>query len=237
MHKIVCNIPHSSMSIPEWARKDILISEDELFAFVEFMIDKDIDRMWEFVPDENKEVATLSRVILNIERFRSDADEIMSAKGMGLYYTHTPEGKQFRIKSTNSYNRCLAIYDAYHKSLEEKVANCLEQHGECIILDCHSFHDEMHYTDYEATTFPDVCIGVNGEMSTEAQFIIDAFYKRGYSLKVNEPFSGSLVPVRYLGNNCVHSVMIKLNRRIYDNFSFCEVQSVCKEIFEQLDAR
>ena len=234
MYKVVCNIPHSNTTVPEWAKKDILISQEELSYLVDYLTDKDIDKMWSFVPAENKEVATVSRFIVDIERFRNDADEVMSSKGMGLYYTHTPHGKQFRVKSGDTYEKCLSLYDAYHKSLEEKVTNCLNKYDKCIILDCHSFHDEIDYTEYAPSSFPDVCIGVNGEISAEAQFIIDTFEANGYSVKVNEPFAGSLAPLKYLNDSRVVTVMIELNRRIYDNSEFEKVQGICKEIFEKL---
>jgi hypothetical protein len=124
--------------------------------------------------------------------------------------------------------------NTYHKRLEEKVENCLAKHGKCIILDCHSFHDEMDYTDYQAETFPDVCIGVNENVITEAKLIIDIFKNKGYSVKVNEPFAGSIVPLKYIDDNRVKSVMIELNRRIYDNTNFLKVQTIGKEIYNKL---
>lgn len=234
MCKVICNIPHSSTVIPKWAINDILISQEELFYLVDFMTDKDTDKIWEFVSQENKVVATTSRLIVDTERFRNDVDEAMSQKGMGLYYTHTPFGKQFRLKTEESYKKCLLLYDAYHTELENKVSECIKKYGECIIVDCHSFHDQMDYTNYNPNTFPDVCIGLNGEITDKIQFIIDAFKSNGYSVSVNEPFSGSLIPLKYLYDNRVISLMIELNRRIYDNSSFEKVQNICKEIYNQL---
>lgn len=234
MNNIICNIPHASTCIPEWAREDITISTKELKFLADFMVDKDMDKMWEFVLPENKQVATVSRLIVDTERYRNDLDEPMHEKGMGLYYTHTNEGKQFRLKTEDSYKRCLKIYDDYHQAFEDKVTACLEKHGKCIILDCHSFHDEMTYTGYDSTNFPDVCIGVNGKVSPEAQMIIDTFKSGGYFVKINEPFSGSIVPIKYLDDNRIVSVMIELNRRIYDNLCFDKIQDICKQIYKKL---
>ena len=234
MTNIICNIPHASTNIPNWARKDIIISAEETEALSNFMVDKDIDKMWDFVPPENKQVATVSRLIVDTERYRNDKDEPMSQKGMGLYYTHTPEGKQFRLKTEDSYQKCLEIYDEYHKSLENKVSKRLEKYGKCIILDCHSFHDGMTYTGYDSIAFPDVCIGVNGEVPLEAKMIIETFKRGGCSVKLNSPFSGSLVPLKHLNDTQVVSVMIELNRRIYDNDSFSKLQLICKEIYDKL---
>ncbi len=190
MQKVVLNIPHSSTVIPEWAVKDIAITNDELVLLVDFMTDKDVDKIWNFVPNENKQVATVSRLIVDTERYRNDDDEAMSLKGMGLYYTHTPDGKQFRARSEDTYSKCLGIYDEYHSSLEAKVTQCLAEHGECIVLDCHSFHDDMYYTGFHPSSFPDVCIGMNNIIGAASQFAIDTFKSAGYTVKVNEPFAG-----------------------------------------------
>ena len=234
MNKVILNIPHASTVVPKWALKDILISSKKLDELVNFMVDKDVDKLWKFVPKQNKVVASISRIIVDTERFTEDLKEPMSKKGMGMFYTHTPEGKLFRFRTEDTYRKALDIYNFYHKEFEEKVENCLAEHGECIILDCHSFHDEMHYTDYQPEVFPDVCIGVNEDIIAEAKLIIDIFKKNGYSVKVNEPFAGSIVPLKYLNDNRVKSIMIELNRRIYDNNNFFKVQTICKEIYNKL---
>lgn len=229
------NIPHSSTIIPEWAVNDITIPNAELDLLIDFMTDKDVDKLWSFVPADSKQVATVSRLIVDTERYRNDTDEAMALKGMGLYYTHTPDGKRFRHRREDTYSRCLRVYDEYHASLEAKVAGCLAEHGKCIILDCHSFHDDMNYTDYDPSTFPDVCIGINGAIGADAGFVMEVFETAGYTVKVNEPFAGSLVPLKYLNDSRVSSVMIELNRRIYDNASFGSVQELCRGIYTELN--
>ena len=234
-NKIVCNIPHANTMIPDWAIKDMLVSRQALADLVDFMVDKEVDKLWGFVPTEYKQTASMSRLVLDVERFRKDEDEPMSAKGMGLYYTHTPEGKPFRLKSADTYRRVLFVYEQYHKALEEKVARCLRENGQCILLDCHSFHDGMAYTDYRVESFPDVCIGVNGSVSPTAQRVVEIFKEHGYTVKINEPFSGTLIPLKYLHDERVEGVMIELNRRIYEGASFEKVRAICKEIFEKLN--
>lgn len=93
----------------------------------------------------------------------------------------------------------------------------------------------MNYTGFHPSSFPDVCVGVNDVVSAEAQLVIDTFKSAGYTVKVNEPFAGSLVPLKYLNDTRVQSVMIELNRRIYDNNSFGSVQDICKEIYIELN--
>ena len=234
MDNVVLNLPHSGTVVPQWALGDMAIPGRELAAWIGFMVDKDVDRLWGFVPEENKQVTAVSRLVVDMERYRSDEDESMARKGMGLYYTHTPDGRPFRVRSEETYARCIALYDEYHRALEAKVTRCIAEHGGCILLDCHSFHDGMEYTGHPTSSFPDVCIGVNGGIGAEAQFVIDVFRAEGYTVKVNEPFAGSLVPLRYWNDPRVRSVMIELNRRVYDNDAFGRVSGLCRGIYEAL---
>ena len=235
MNITICNIPHSGTEIPGWALEDMLISQDDLQKLSDFMIDKDVDKLWGFVPEEDRLLARYSRIIVDTERFRNDSEEPMAQIGMGLYYTHKPDGTEFRKRSAASYRRCLEIYDAFHKRLEASVAARLDRYGKCRILDCHSFHDRMDYMGFAAEDFPDVCIGTNGEVSKEARWVIDAFRNIGFSVKVNVPFSGSIVPLSFLNNGDVVSVMIELNRRIYDNGRLDEITAVCREIYGMMN--
>lgn len=233
--KVVCNIPHSGVLIPDWGLKDFKIPDEELFYWVSFMVDKDVDKIWSFVNNSNKVVSSISRLVVDMERYRDDKDESMFKLGMGLYYTHSPFGKEIRDKSELSYNKCLDLYDKYHRELEDKVTACLNEYNECILLDCHSFHDAMTYTGYDAETFPDICIGVNGEMFKEAELVYNIFTKEGYSVKINEPFSGALIPLRYLYDKRVKGIMIELNRKIYNDIdTFNKVVKLCKKVYESL---
>lgn len=60
LSKIICNIPHAGTDIPKWARSDIIINENELKHLLEFMTDKSVDKIWDFVPSPYKMVASVS---------------------------------------------------------------------------------------------------------------------------------------------------------------------------------
>ena len=114
----------------------------------------------------------------------------------------------------------------------------LKNAGHCYILDCHSFHDDMKYTGYNVDEFPDVCLGFNDVVpSDEIVWIKELFEKNGYTVEYNVPFAGSLVPLKYMGDDRVKSVMIELNRRIYynDDNDFKNIQSLCKMVYDYLD--
>lgn len=238
MDSVICNIPHSSLHIPEWALKDFVISRKELKAFSEKIVDLHVDELFDFVDDTNKISAELSRVVLDVERFREDAKEEMSKLGMGLYYEKDDLGRIIRHRG-KTYEDCLIYYDKYHDELTEKAGRILSENGSCYILDCHSFHEGLAYTGFPVESYPDVCIGVNKTTLTEVKElkVYNLFKDNGYSIKVNEPFSGALVPLAFGDNENIHSLMLELNRRIYcgNAKDFERVKHLCREVYAILN--
>lgn len=237
MKKVICNIPHAGLEIPDWALADFIVSPQKIIEITEFMTDKNIDKLFDFVDPANKVVSSFSRIIVDTERYRDDTDEPMAELGMGLFYTHDYKGNLIRNKGS-SYNQCLDIYDKYHEELNNKTTVCLQENGECIILDCHSFHDEMKYVKYTADIFPDICIGFN-ETDTPKYVITlrELLESDGYKVKLNIPFSGSIIPTRYINNEHVRSVMIEFNRRIYDKnaIDYEKCKKLCIQIYDFLN--
>ena len=54
MQKIILNIPHAGTEIPLWAARDMMLPQEELTSLVDFITDKDVDKLWVFVGEENK---------------------------------------------------------------------------------------------------------------------------------------------------------------------------------------
>lgn len=233
MKSVICNIPHAGVSIPEGALKDFVVPRETLDKFADKMIDKNVDKLFHFVPYENKIISYISRVVVDMERYRDDEKEEMSKVGMGLFYTHDDQGNKIRNKG-GTYPLCLDCYDEYHKRLGQLVTNCLNEHGKCYILDCHSFHDGQTHMGYDPSVYPDVCIGFNErEPYPEVRLIEEIFKDNFYSVAYNMPFAGSLVPLEYMDNPNVRTVMLELNRRIYaDSYEdFRRVQQICERVY------
>ena len=232
MDRVVCNIPHSGTEIPEWSLADFLVERSVLDAFTQKLADLDVDKLFSFVPAGQKVISPVSRAGVDMERFRNDEDERMAQLGMGLFYEKDDLGRPIR-KRGETYGRCLALYDAYHAELTARVAACLDANGVCRILDCHSFHDDLQYTGHAPETFPDICIGFNEERpSADVLWIRDLFLQNGYSVAFNLPFAGSLVPLDFLHDTRMSSIMLELNRRVYlhNEDAFLKIQELCREI-------
>jgi N-formylglutamate deformylase len=153
----------------------------------------------------------------------------MESVGMGVVYTHTANGEALRaISEIDRLALINSYYHPHHNALTQMVDDCLEQHNQCLIIDCHSF--PALPLPYESdTNRPDICIGTDSyHTSTELKDYLSAAFKAlGYDVAIDSPFSGTIVPLKhYHKDQRVESVMIEVNRSFYASPSdFKRVQS------------
>ena len=211
---MILHIPHSATYVPETF---------EVLEGVSF--EKELQRMTDWFTDElfdfeeaTKLVFPYSRLYCDIERFRKDSDEPMARKGMGVCYTNTSYGTELReISSKEKIFIKSSIYDKHHKKLELLVAEELQEQGLALIIDCHSFSN-IPLPHEDSTTRPDICIGTDS-FHTPIELIEHVckyFEKEGLNVAINEPFAGTMVPLKFYGKDKrVKSIMIEINRKLY----------------------
>jgi N-formylglutamate deformylase len=117
----------------------------------------------------------------------------------------------------------------------QKLSGVIAQSGVCLIVDCHSFPSvALPYELDQTSERADICIGTDAfhTPSLVRDAIVEAAKREGYSVAVDAPFSGALVPLSaYQKDRRVLSVMIEVNRRLYmDEHSGVRllVSRVCK---------
>ena len=219
MAYILFHVPHSSLKIPNvyW---NICIKNKEYINnsninLSDYLIDK-------LIPNKcHKIVFKYSRVFCDVERFKDDKKESMSKKSIGLNYKNdcyeviALTNKKYKRKIIKSY------YNKYHNKLDKVVSEILKKHNKCIIVDFHSYSDEMVEKLFNSKNNPDICIGVDNTYTDKEliDFTIDHFKKYGYSTEINKPYSGTIIPNKYLNKkeNVLSSIMIEINKRIYLN--------------------
>ena len=67
---------------------------------------------------------------------------------------------------------------------------------------------------------PDICIGTDEYHTPDdlTKILCQGFEDRGYTVAINTPFAGTMVPMRYYHKDKrVISSMIEINRRLYMN--------------------
>lgn len=221
MQKHIIHVPHASLYLPDEFWSHIILDKELIKRENEFLCDLLVDT---FIPEtfENIIKFPYSRMFIDVERFRQDEIETMSKLGMGAVYKKD-SNQQIFIDYDESYKESIlkSYYDVHHKMLEDKTDEVLNEHNECIIIDLHSYNDELVYKLFKKTNTPDICIGVE-ERFTDIillEYTKHYFESLGYTTMINYPYEGSLVPTKFYfsKDTRVKSLMIEINKRIYLN--------------------
>ena len=219
MRKLILHIPHSSTLIP--FTDGYCVSEEILGQEILKLTDWHTDDLFENETDVSIK-ANFSRIFCDTERFSDDSQEIMAQLGMGVLYEKTDTGESLRRINPELRQRILDNYYWKHNTnLTERVRLQLEQLGSATIVDCHSFPNKPLIRALDQSSFrPDFNIGTD-DYHTPQKWIdasISFFKEKGYTLGVDQPYSGTIVPMQfYKKNKKVQSIMLEINRGLYLN--------------------
>jgi len=211
----ILHIPHSSTFIPNTIG---FISNEAIQKEIELLTDHCTDTIFN-LPNVTKLVTPFSRIFCDVERL-PDNDEPMYKCGRGFYYTHADNGEELRVLD----NTCKDFvyknyYKKHHQKLEKLVKNKLNKYGKAVIIDCHSFSDAPFKTDLiQDTERPDFCIGTDNYHTPQylIDLVVNGLKSFGYTVGINNPYAGTIVPLKYYGiNDNVQSIMIEVNRKLY----------------------
>jgi len=218
---MILHIPHASTDTLE---KNFLCNLD---LELERMTDVDTDKLFDH-PDATKVTFPISRLICDVERFEDDSMEEMASKGMGVCYTTNSFGEPLRVLEKGEREEIIEhYYKPHHDTLTESVRAELEETGKAIIIDCHSFSNEpLPHENSQSAPRPDICIGADSfhtpvELINKTQEYFESY---GYKVAVNDPFSGTLIPMEfYQKDERVQGIMIEVNRGLYrDDFEIVQ---------------
>jgi N-formylglutamate amidohydrolase len=188
--------------------------------------------------------AAVSRLVVDVERFREDGREPMAAAGMGSVYTRASDGQLLAIPDEGTKETLLrAHYDPHHAVLNEWVRLMLGKAGMAIIVDCHSFPSIPLSCDQDKSMpRPDFCVGTDGFHTPRvlAEECLEGFRHARYTVEENRPYSGSMVPSLFRHRDRrVGSIMIEINRALYmdesttdRNDRFDEVCAVTRDVLK-----
>ena len=216
------HIPHDSTFIPDDVRNQFALSEKDLEEEILLMTDHHtLDLLGQGVPVEQVIRAPVSRLVLDVERFEDDKLEPMAQRGMGVVYTTTHDGKELRHSLTEGQRTKLLDdwYRPHHTALALATETALQQFGLAVIIDCHSFPSKpLPYEIDQNPTRPEICIGTDAFHTPVelAGIFVDAFAAEGWTVGLNAPFSGAMVPSRYFGlDKRVAALMIEVRGDVY----------------------
>ncbi len=224
MANLILHIPHASLRIPDYGK--YLLPREAVDAEALHLADLYTDEL--FLPAQGDAViqADFSRVYCDVERFDHDALEPMSKFGMGAAYLRCDDGRELRQLTPAQREDILRdYYEPHHARLSSSVDFALARVGEARIVDCHSFPDTpLRCSLYQGNTKFDFNIGTDA-FHTPAEWIdasVKFFAERGFRLGIDEPYSGSIVPMKHYQNDIrVKSIMLEVNRNLYMNSDCC----------------
>lgn len=209
---MILHIPHASTNTLD--KKFDCDLEQELYR----MTDANTDNIFHH-PNAKRVIFEVSRLICDVERFEDDSLEIMAKKGMGVCYETNSFGTKLRTLKKGEKEQIINdYYKPHHQALTEAVELELSETGSAIVIDCHSFSNEpLPHEESQTRPRPDICIGTDAYHTPDdlRDKVVAYFQSKGYSVKVNDPFSGTLIPMKYYQKDKrVKGIMIELNRNI-----------------------
>jgi N-formylglutamate deformylase len=219
----VVHVPHSSTRIPEDVRAPLLLDDDALAEELRRMTDARTEELARVAASQVSPrpwlfANSLSRLVVDPERL-PDEHEVMYDVGMGAVYTRTSGGLVLRDDDKQARDSLLSrFFTPYAEAMADLVDERISATGRAIVLDLHSYPVKaLHYERYQNARRPPVCVGVDFDHTPEAlvERVSRACSVVG-DIVVNEPFTGSYVPIRHFGrDNRVTSVMVELRRDMY----------------------
>jgi N-formylglutamate deformylase len=230
---VVVHIPHASIVVPDDVAADLVLTHEELEHQLLVMTDRYTDELFALPPTLATTVAfPVSRVVVDPERFTDDAHEPMAGKGMGVIYTKTASGQPLRRPPTADQRRHLLarFYEPHHAALTTAVETALAAHGNCLVLDGHSFPTRPQpYEDDQNPDRADICIGTDPGHTPDwlRDVAVRAFEALGWSVAVNRPFAGALVPMRFYRKDLrVRAIMVGEARIVHGRAVGCAPSAV-----------
>jgi N-formylglutamate deformylase len=124
-------IPHSSRQLQLDEHQAIRLDGAALNSELLRMTDAHTDELFPLTPAEaGRVIFPVSRLVCDVERFPSDGDEPMAARGMGAIYTHTTMGGVLRAQLDAAYREALLDrYWPHHVRLERMVNDIIAWSG------------------------------------------------------------------------------------------------------------
>jgi N-formylglutamate deformylase len=244
--KIILHVPHSSINIPlqDGYTMDANTIEKEIIKLTDWYTDD----LFYSASDEMI-IAPFSRLFCDPERFEDDNLEVMAKVGMGVLYTKNDLGETMRNVNPELRENILSqYYRPHHQRLSKAVNKQLELNGKALIIDCHSYPSKPMIRDLSQNPDrPDFNIGTDAFHTPQSLIdcSVEFFKKKGCSLGIDWPYSGSIVPMEhYKKNKNVASIMLEINRDLYLNeptneksVNYEKIKQVTGEYLEEMKGR
>ena len=244
---IVLHIPHASKNIPDEYLKYFTLSKKDLQFELLKMTDHFTDELFDVSGDNIHQLKfPISRLLVDVERFEKDELEPMSKVGMGCVYEKTHNGNSLKNVEHIKDELINKFYKTHHEQFTNIVDAKLKENNKVLIIDCHSFPKHpLPYELNQEVDRPKICIGTDNFHTSEKlkNSFGELFEGLNFTVKFNEPFKGSIVPLKFYNKEKrVQSIMIEVRRDLYmneqsgeKNNKFFEIKNILKKIINKIE--
>ena len=207
---VLACLPHGGRDYPAEFAADLAVSPDILWS------DWLTRELYAFLPSLGITTitTTFSRFVADVNR--DPADPQHGKFWTSVVYAQMPNGRAVyrqALSPAQIGRRIKVAHAPFHRAIDAAVGRLLGRFSRLLLLDLHSFGVSLA---------PDVILGDrNGRTARPAtvRLLADAFTGRGFSVALNERFSGGWTVRRFAGHDRVDAVQVELNQRRYLNFA------------------
>jgi len=243
---IILHIPHASKHIPDKYLKYFTLSKKNLEIELLKMTDHFTDELFDISYSNIHQLKfPLSRLLVDVERFEEDELEPMFKVGMGCIYEKTHDGKSLKLVKGIKDELINKFYKTHHENFTKIIDAELMKNNKILIIDCHSFPKHpLPYELNQESDRPEICIGTDNFHTSKKlkNLFSELFEGLNFTVKYNEPFKGSIVPLKFYNKEIrVQSIMIEVRRDLYmneqsgeKNSNFYNIKSDLEKIIKKI---
>jgi len=219
--KTIVHIPHSSTYIPDRIRSQFVLRVSALQQEINLLTDWFTDEIFGGLAGASDVIFPVSRLVVDPERFEIDEQEPMAVRGMGVVYERTSNHAPLRHKLSAGERQALIddYYCPHHRALSDLTGKMIAEHGQCFILDGHSFpFDPLPFEVEQSLARPEICIGIDAYHTPASlrDAAVELFKEAGFTTAINHPFAGAMVAQGfYQTDKRVVALMIEVRRDLY----------------------
>ncbi|WP_299694438.1 N-formylglutamate amidohydrolase [uncultured Tateyamaria sp.] len=177
-----------------------------------------------------------------IEGVRRQGHNPRVASGLGVIPRVVANGRSIyrgKLPMTEAERRISLYWRPYHQMLQKLLDGAYQQHGQAVLIDCHSMpHEAMDGIARSGVKRPDIVLGdrFGAAASGEVVDVVEAaFAAAGFTVARNAPFAGAYITQAYgRPSRHQHAVQVEIDRALYMDERLIRPNSAFDEMRQRL---
>ena len=207
---VLASLPHGGRDYPAELAGELAVSPDMLRSD---WLTRDL---YAFLPDLG-----ITTVRTAFSRFVADVNRDPAGEQHGGFWSSAvaarmPNGRPLyrrALTAAEIQHRVRMAHEPFHRALDTAVDRLLARFSRVLLLDLHSFGVALD---------ADVILGDRNGVTARpgtVRLLTEAFTRHGFTVRLNERFTGGWTVRRFAGHDRVDAVQIELNQRRYLNLA------------------